>query len=58
MTTNHQNIRDMIHKVFEGKFIEAQEKSSAIFADLALQKMNDLKIEVAQEFFNKEKTGE
>lgn len=52
MTTNHQNIRDMIHKVFEGKYIEAQEKSSTIFADLALEKMKALKVEVAREFFN------
>lgn len=57
MNTNHQNIRDMIHKVFEGKFIEAQEKSSSIFADMALEKMNSLKIEVAQEFFNKNNSG-
>lgn len=53
MNENEQNIRDMIRSVFEGKFIEAQEKTSTIFADLALKKMQDLKVEVASEFFNK-----
>lgn len=48
------DIKTMIQKVVQGKFIEAQEASSRILANKALQKMDELKVKVAKDFYNKE----
>ncbi len=48
-----EDIRTMIQKVVQGKHLEAQEAFSKIASQKALAKMQELKTEVAKEFFNK-----
>lgn len=49
----NEDIREMIQKVVQGKFLEAQETFSNIVSQKALAAMQNLKVETAKQYYNK-----